>query len=130
MEATTNDRGFPTSIAVRWLSAAALMSLLVACSNQPSPIQGSGVNAPSGGVLSIGVVANTVGALPKCSSSLYGTTAYVQSPISLYTCQAGTWVPVLCLTVGAGAVAYASASQTLLACVSGQWTPIPLPAGN
>ena len=81
------------------------------------------------GVYTIALTASSVGSLPKCNASLAGSTAYVMSPPSLYTCQGGLWVPDLCLTIGAGAVAYASTTQTLLACVKGQWTQVPLPAG-
>jgi hypothetical protein len=89
----------------------------------------AGPAARAGDVYSIAVVVGTFVGLPRCVSALAGTTAYVQSPASLYSCVAGVWVPIPCATILAGAVAYASASQTLLACVSGQWTQVPLPAG-
>ena len=111
-----------------WFAWAGAASLVAACTNQLSPIQGP-VRAPSSDAYSIAVVASTVQGLPKCTSALAGTTAYVQSPVNLYTCQAGLWVPIPCLTIGAGAVAYASASQTLLACASGQWSQVALPVG-
>jgi hypothetical protein len=111
----------------RWLSLMAA-GFIAACTNQPSPVATT-VTVPSGDAYSIAIVAGTVQGLPKCTSSLAGTTAYVQSPVNLYTCQAGVWVPIPCLTIGAGAVAYASTNQTLLACVSGQWTQVTPPAG-
>jgi Collagen triple helix repeat (20 copies) len=111
-----------------WQALAAIAILLAACTNQASPVQGT-VATPTSDVYSVTVVASTVSGLPKCTSALYGTTAYVQSPVGLYSCQAGVWVPIPCLTIGAGAVAYASASQTLLACVSGQWTQVVFPQG-
>jgi hypothetical protein len=80
-------------------------------------------------VYAIAIVASTPAGLPKCTSLLAGTTAFVQSPAGLYTCQAGSWLPLPCTTALAGAVAYSSATQTLLACVSGQWSVVPLPRG-
>src|SRR4051794_2102041 len=57
--------------------------LLAACAGPPrSPA------APSSRVYDIAVIASSVNALPKCTSALTGTTAYVQSPVSLYSCQA------------------------------------------
>jgi hypothetical protein len=112
----------------RWIVLAAVASLVSACTNQASPIEGPSA-APTSDVYTVTVVASTFSSLPKCTSALYGTTAYVQSPIGLYSCQAGAWLPIPCLTIGAGAVAYASGSQTLLACVSGQWTQVALPKG-
>jgi hypothetical protein len=78
----------------------------------------------------IALVVSAPSSLPKCTASLAGTTAYVQSPAGLYSCVSNNWVPIPCTTVLAGAVAYASSSQTLLACVSGQWTSIALPQGS
>ena len=80
-------------------------------------------------VYSIALTVSTPAGLPKCTTSLSGTTAYVQSPASLYSCITGVWVPIPCLIGAAGAVAYSSGSQTLLACVSGTWTQVALPAG-
>ena len=84
---------------------------------------------PSNGVYTISFTANSVATLPKCTNALSGTTAFVQSPPSLYSCLAGVWVSIPCVTLAAGAVAYSSSTQTLLACVSGQWTVVPLPQG-
>lgn len=101
---------------------------VAACSSGdvPSPSQQP---RPATEVLTITTTASTVGVLPKCASALYGTTAYVQSPTSLYTCQSGSWLPIPCTPALGGAVAYASASQTLLACVGGSWTVVSLPQG-
>jgi hypothetical protein len=68
-------------------------------------------------VIAIALVTGSMSALPKCTSALAGTTAFVQSPTSLYTCQGGTWIAVPCTALMGGVVAYASASQTLVACV-------------
>ncbi len=113
--------------AARWLAWTTLVGVVASCANQASPVQGS-TPPPPGDVYSISVAASTVSALSS-SCTPDGTTAYVQSPVGLFTCQAGKWVPIPCLTVGAGAIAYASASKTLLACVQGQWTQIALPTG-
>src|SRR5262249_50701528 len=94
----------------------------------PPPAE-STTAAPSGTTYSIALVASTVSSLPKCTSTLSGTTAYVQSPVSLYSCQAPVWLPIPCTSLLAGAVAYASSTQTLLACASGSWTVVPLPPG-
>jgi collagen type VII alpha len=100
-----------------------------ACTGEsPSPSDLSPAQ-PINGVYSVTLQSTTASALPKCTSALAGATAYVQSPVALYSCQAGAWVPIPCLTVLGGAVAYASASQTLLACVSGKWAQVPLPQG-
>ncbi len=109
-----------------WAVTAACM--VAACADRASPVMSS-VGVPTSDVYSISVVASTVKNLPKCASSLYGTTAYVQSPVGLYSCQGGIWIPIPCTNILAGAVAYSSASRTLLACVSGQWTNVPLPQG-
>jgi len=115
------------AICNRRLVWVAVAMSVIACTRQGSTLGGS--PSPSSGVYSLALVATTVGSLPKCSSSLAGTTAYVQSPPSLYECIAGVWLPIPCATVLAGTVAYSSASQTLLACVSGQWTQVMLPQG-
>jgi len=105
-------------------------SSTAACTNMPSNAgSGAGTNpSPMGQVYTVTVVAQTVSNLPKhCAPS--GTTAIVQSPVSLYSCQSGSWVLIPCTTGLAGTVAYASSSQTLLACVAGQWTQVALPQG-
>jgi hypothetical protein len=111
------------------LATVALVGLLAACSNQPSPVQGASGNQPTSGVLSISVVAATPPGLGSCTSSLNGTTALVQTPPSIYSCQAGAWVSLPCTPGLTGEVAYAAATKTLLACESSQWTVITLPAG-
>lgn len=70
------------------------------------------------------------GNLPRCTGANSGTTAFVQKPAGLWSCQRGDWIPIPCLKVAAGAVAYSSASNTLLACVSGDWTPIAVGGGS
>jgi hypothetical protein len=103
------------------------LALIAACQTPPSA---SAPPAPSSNeVYSIALTVPSPPALPKCTSALAGTTAYVESPPSLYSCIGGAWVSIPCLTAGAGAVAYSSATQTLLACVSGQWIVISLPTG-
>ena len=101
--------------------------LLAACTNQPSSIPGDAPGKTES--YSISLVAPTLKSLPKCAPPLLGTTAYVRAPASLYSCQAGIWIPILCNDLLGGAVAYASDTQTLLACVSGQWSVVPLPPG-
>jgi hypothetical protein len=108
-----------------------IAGLMLASAGCNAPTATEGPAPPSGQsvVYTIGLTAATPAGLPKCTSVLAGTTAHVRSPSSLWSCIAGTWVPLPCATVLAGALAYASASQTLLACVGGQWTSVPLPAG-
>lgn len=77
----------------------------------------------------VALSAPNAAALPKCRGASAGKTAFVASPPSLYTCQAGAWLPLPCTTMLSGAVAFASESQTLMACQSGKWTPVDLPAG-
>jgi hypothetical protein len=116
----------------RLLIAAALVAATaaVACQRNAIPEAPAATSSPpAGNVYTIAYVANTPSALPKCGSANAGTTAFVQSPIGLFSCIAGIWVPIPCSTLIGGAVAYASASQTLLACVSSQWTIVPLPPG-
>src|SRR5215471_5509688 len=124
LEEPMTTRKQPT-LAIDTLCGAAVLTLvaifLSACDGPPPPHAAA---SPENDVYTIALTAPTIGGLPKCTSALSGTTAYVQSPPSLYSCIAGTWVPIPCLTVAGGAVAYSSATQTLLACVSGQWTPI------
>jgi hypothetical protein len=109
-----NDGGVRSMGGTRARSAGALPAafalagvLMAACTNAPSNAQSGDAKAPpSGDVYTVSVVAGTVVDLPVCAPSLYGTTAYVQSPVSLYTCQApGAWIAVPCLSDTAGAVA-------------------------
>jgi hypothetical protein len=110
-----------------WIAMPLAVAIAAAggCADRPP----SPTTPPSLGVYSITVIAKTSSALPRCASALLGTTALVQSPVTLFTCQAGFWISIPCANVLAGSVAYASASQTLLACVAGQWTQVPLPPG-
>jgi len=114
--------------ALRLVSSAATIILTASCVSRPPSAEGT-TSPPPGNVYSISFVAGTVNNLPQCTTAQYGTTAFVQSPVSLYDCQAGKWILIPCTTAIGGAVAYATASQTLLACVSGQWTQIALPTG-
>src|SRR5579862_3756913 len=91
------------------LATAAL--LVSACQRQESA--GTPTAQSSTEVYSIAVTAATPSALGSCTSSLNGTTAYVQSPVSLWSCQSKTWIQIPCTNLLAGALAYASASQTL-----------------
>ena len=122
------ERSAKTGVYLRGLTGILAVTSLAACHGS-APSSAATVAKPDGDVYAVTVEALTLGGLPKCSSSLAGTTAYVQSPTSLYSCLASAWVPIPCLSISAGAVAYASASQTLLACASGQWTVVPLPQG-
>ena len=102
--------------------------LVAACSNQASPVKEADGTSVERRVLDLGSWSCTAPVLGSiCTPN--GTTAYVQSPVGLFTCQAGKWAPILCLTAGAGAVAYASSSETLVACVKGQWTQVTLLTG-
>ena len=50
--------------------------------------------APVNGVYSVQIQANTPSALPKCTSALGGTVAYVSSPASLWACSGGNWCQI------------------------------------
>jgi hypothetical protein len=99
------------------------------CSNQ-SPATGVSSLAAPTDAITIALVAGSMSALPKCTLALAGTTAFVQSPSSLYTCHGGMWIAVPRTTLAGGVVAYASASQTLLACVGNTWTQVALSRGG
>ena len=85
---------------------------------------------PTKDVLTIGITAGGVAALPRCTGNLSGTVAFVASPPMLLECRGGGWREIDCTTGNAGAVAYASRTQTLVACVSGTWTQVPIPSGS
>jgi hypothetical protein len=87
------------------------------------------VLAAPNGSYKIGIESSTPSSLPKCTSALAGTVAYVSSSSTLWTCSGGNWCEIDCTTSGAGDVAYASSTQTLLACASGAWTKVALPQG-
>src|SRR5450432_76305 len=76
--------GAPSGAGVRWLACIVAATSLAACTGGGSTPGGSAV-APPGDVYAVTVEALTVSSLPKCASSLAGTTAYVQSPPSLYS---------------------------------------------
>lgn len=84
---------------------------------------------PTQDVLSIGITADGMAALPRCTGNLSGTVAFVASPPMLLECSGGRWREIECAKENVGAVAYTSRSQTLVACVSGTWTQIPIPSG-
>jgi cysteine-rich repeat protein len=103
-----------------------LLMLASACGeNAPGP-SGS-ESAPV--AYSIELTVSTVGDLPKCNAALAGTTAFVESPPSLWSCNGTAWVALPCTKALGGALAYASATQTIYACVAGRWTPVALPGG-
>ncbi len=81
------------------------------------------------GVYSVKIQAVTQPSLPKCTSALAGTVAYVSSPASLWACAGGNWCQINCTTSSAGDVAYATSTQALVACVSNAWRPVELPKG-
>ena len=101
----------------------------VGCGQQPSRPSTSST-ATASQEYSIQIQASTPGTLPKCTSSLAGTVAYVASPASLWTCSGGQWNQVECDGDEAGRVAYAASTQTLWACVAGGWTQVALPKGG
>jgi cysteine-rich repeat protein len=96
------------------------------CVQEATP-EGAPATEPE--VYSFDLTVSSHGGLPKCSSSKSGTTAFVQKPASLWTCQKGEWLPILCGKRDAGEVAYSSTTNTLLACVQGDWTPIAVGSG-
>jgi cysteine-rich repeat protein len=89
----------------------------------------SGASSGAEDVYAASFAVATASNLPKCTSALYGTTAIVGSPVGLFSCVGGSWVPIQCSKASGGAVAYASATNTLLACVAGTWTQVPLSGG-
>jgi collagen type VII alpha len=114
------------------VAAASGISLVgsVGCGDHGStPSSSANLPSPVNGVYSLQIEAATPSALPKCTSALAGTVAYVSSPASLWACSGGNWCEINCTNSSAGDVAYASSSQTLVACVSNSWTPVALPQG-
>src|SRR5262245_13870599 len=82
---------------------------VAACQGPPASVASPA--APTGDVYTIALTVPSPAALPKCASALAGTTAYVVSPPGLFSCIAGVWVPIPCLSATSGAVAYSSATQ-------------------
>jgi Collagen triple helix repeat (20 copies) len=117
-----------TLVEIAATSGIALVGMAGCGDGQPSPPIGR-VPSPVNGVYSLEVQATTSSGLPKCTSALSGTVAYVSSPADLWACSGGSWCEIKCASSSAGDVAYASSSQTLVACVSNAWTPVPLPLG-
>jgi len=107
-----------------------LLGLAISTAACQTPPSTTATGAPANGVYAIGLTSPSVAALPACTTALSATTAYVQSPVGLWSCNGHTWVQIQCTNGHTGEVAYSSATQTLLACVSGQWTVIPLPQGD
>jgi len=126
MTMTPAARSAHSRPAAKLMMTAMLALLGTACSESPeTTASGDG----AGQVITIELQAATPATLPRCDDSLAGATAYVESPVSLWSCQTGAWVSVPCTKGLAGTVAFASASQTLLSCTKSVWTPIMLPAG-
>ena len=94
-----------------------------------APDGSSAIPAPVDGVYSVGIESSTPSGLPKCTSALSGTVAYVASPSGLWACAGNSWCAINCSNSSAGDVAYVSSTQTLLACSAGTWSPVPLPKG-
>jgi uncharacterized protein YjbI with pentapeptide repeats len=113
----------------RTLSTIALSVLVISIAGSLTVGCGAQQEAPQASSTDPYVVALQVSApsaLPKCTSSLAGTTAYVASPAGLWSCSGTAWNPIPCTNAVAGAVAYASATKTLWSCVSGLWTQVAL----
>jgi Collagen triple helix repeat (20 copies) len=96
----------------------------VGCDSSGSPSE-----QPVNGVYAVALMASTTAGLPKCTSALSGSVAYVTSSSTLWACSSGNWCQIMCASSEAGDVAYASSTQTLLACVGSKWTQVVLPAG-
>src|SRR5262249_33233562 len=113
-------------------SSLTLLPLLVGAASMGcggAPADGTGAPEPTNGSYSVAIVATAPYALPKCTSALAGTVAYVTSPSSLWTWPGGIWFEIRCTLLNAGAVAFASSTQTLVACASGAWSQVVLPQG-
>jgi YVTN family beta-propeller protein len=114
------------------IAAITAMALVggVGCGQQsPGPSASSGIPTPANDVYSVVLTANTPSALPKCTSAIAGSVAFVSSPASLWACDGSGWGRIECDGDEAGKVAYASSTQQLWACVPGGWTQVALPQG-
>ena len=80
-------------------------------------------------VYSVELTAPAASALPKCTSSLAGSVAFVASPAGLWKCDAPHWEPLPCTDDEGGDVAYEAATQTLWACTPSGWNKVALPPG-
>jgi hypothetical protein len=109
------------------LALVPVLAILVACETGNTPKDAA---APPGQEYTVSLSVQDFSDLPKCSASLSGTTAAVDSPAGLWSCKGGKWQALPCSTGLAGSVAYASSTKTLWACVSGQWTFVVLPSGS
>jgi hypothetical protein len=95
------------------------------CSSQESPQPSTSAR----GAYEVMILANAPSGLPRCTSSLQGTVAFVSSPPSLWDCVVGTWIQIGCTVLNAGSLAYVSSTKTLLVCTASTWTPVTLPPG-
>lgn len=114
-----NKNGMP------WIAACVACMCAVGCAANPadgSDELSDGVAPDSPDVYRVGLTAATTSSLPRCNASLTGTTAFVMSPPSLWSCVSNRWNQIPCSNVLAGAVAYAD--SRLWACVSGMWTEV------
>src|SRR5215831_7655666 len=126
MNTTLRDVGMRRCGFRSWAALAFPIGLVASGCNGAPP---SPADEQPGTIKSVALAVTVSGDLPKCTSAIAGSTAYVQSPSGLWYCNGNTWTPIPCATLMAGAVAYASASQTLYACAAGTWAAIPLQAG-
>ena len=94
---TSNDN--PPRVPRRQVVVVALAVVFVAACSNPSPKVASNVALSTSESYAITISADAVSGLPKCAPALYGTTALVQSPVSIYSCQVGTWFPISCTTL-------------------------------
>ena len=115
----------------QWMALLVATGFAAGCASQISdaPNERTSHPEPADAVYAVALTAAAPRALPKCTSSLAGTVAYVSSPSSLWRCSGGCWTEIRCNTEQAGNVAYASATQTLLECEAQQWTAIALAIG-
>src|SRR5580704_15373856 len=82
------------------------LATLTGCGQAASVSSTSPVPLPDGGVYDVSFETSTPSSLPKCTSALAGTVAYVSSSSTLWSCSGGTWCQVGCSSSGAGDVAY------------------------
>src|SRR5882724_3317218 len=93
-----------------------------------SPSQRTSSEGPSM-AYSVALTASTPSGLPKCTTALSGTVAYVRSSSTLWRCTETEWAKISCNGDSSGDVAYASATRMLLACNSNVWTQVAIPPG-
>jgi cysteine-rich repeat protein len=112
-------------MALMLLAMAALGS---GCVREATPAEAASEPQPE--VYSFDLMVSSRNNLPPCTHGKSGTTAFVEKPASLWSCQKGEWIEIPCFKLAAGTVAYSSTSKTLLACVQGDWTPIAVGSGS